>query len=135
MPYQLNWYDAEQTVLHLTAEGNVTWEQFHAIYGEVLTTVRTTPYRVDVVINSAKQMPPGNPLPHYSELMSNWTGAEQPGLFVMVRNDQMNSFIQGMVSIASKITRVEIGERLRFVGSIEEGLEKIYADRGERLHA
>ena len=131
MPYQIDWYDDEKTILTLSAHGVVTWDQFHGVYDDILSTIRSTPYRLDVIVNSDKRMPAGNPLPHYGQIMANWTGVEHPGLFVVVRNDQMNSFIQGVVSIASKITRVEIGARVRFVASVEDGLAKIYADRGQ----
>lgn len=131
MPYHLNWYDDAQTILHVTADGSVTWDEYHAVYDEALERVKASPHRVDVIADTENRMPPGNPLPHFSRLISSWNGVRTFGNLYVVRNSRLNGFVQSAAGIAGKLSRVPIAERVLFVTTLDEALNKIRDSRAE----
>ena len=131
MPYRLNWYDDEHSILHITADGTVTWDEYHAVYDEARLLVMASPHFVDLIADPENRMPPGNPLPHFSQLIAKWTGVANFGNLYVVRNSRLNGFIQGAAGIAGKMTRTPITERVLFVTTLDEALNRIRDHRGE----
>ena len=129
MAYTLSWSDAEQTILLVLTTGHVTWEEYHAKYDDALKVVLSAGHRVDVVMDSEVSLPPGNPLPHFSKLISEWNEVKALGMIVVVSHTRMTGFIQATAGIASKVLNIPVTGRVIFVTSMEEALRKIYADR------
>lgn len=134
MPYKLNWYDSEHSILHVTAEGTVTWVEYHAVYDEALELIRASSHRVDVISDPGNRMPPGNPLPHFSKLISQWSAVSTFGNLYVVRNSRLNGFIQGAAGIAGRMTNTPITERVLFVATLDEALNRIEANREIDTH-
>ena len=132
MPYMLNWYDDAQTILHVTADGSVTWDEYHAVYDRALERVKASPHRVDVIADPENRMPPGNPLPHFSTLISKWGTVRTFGNLYEVRNSRLNGFIQSAAGIAGMLTRTPVTDRVLFVTTLDEALTKIADDRDEK---
>jgi hypothetical protein len=131
MPYYVNWYDDEHSILRITADGVVTWDEYHAVYDEARLLVTASPRRVDVIADPENRMPPGNPLPHFGQLISKWSGVKNFGNLYVVRNSRLNGFIQSAAGIAGMMTRTPIAERVVFVATLGEALNQIRDDRGE----
>ena len=133
MPYHLNWYDDAKTILHITADGNVTWAEYHAVYNDALTLVKASAHRVDVIADPENRMPPGNPLPHFSQIISKWNGVRNFGNLYVVRNSRLNGFIQSAAGIAGTLTKTPIAERVYFVTTMDGALSKIRVSRAEDI--
>lgn len=131
MPYMLNWFDEAQTILHVTAEGTVTWDEYHAVYDKARELVQASSHRVDVIADSENRMPPGNPLPHFSQLIKKWDSVRNFGNLYVVRKGRLNGFIQSAAGIAGKMTRTPVADRVLFIPTLDEALQKIRDDRGE----
>jgi hypothetical protein len=125
MPYMLNWFDEAQTILHVTADGTVTWDEYHTVYDKARELVQASSHRVDVIADSENRMPPGNPLPHFSQLIKKWDSVRNFGNLYVVRKGRLNGFIQSAAGIAGKMTRTPVADRVLFIPTLDEALQMI----------
>lgn len=138
MPHTIKWYDDEQTIIHFTAVGNVTWDEYHAVYDNVLERIKASPHIVDVIADpgtastSSNSLPPGNPLPHFSRIINTYNAVETVGNLYVIREGRLNGFVQSAASIAGSMMGVPVARRVKFVNTFDEAVARIKADREER---
>jgi hypothetical protein len=129
MSFTINWHDPEQSILHVINEGNPTWEEYHQKYDAALEAVRAAPHRVDVIMDARTGMPPGNPLPHLKKINEKWDGVPMLGLIIAISARRLQRFTETAVEIGGVIAGIQTSDFVVFVGSMEEALQTIEADR------
>lgn len=132
MPYATSWLDDEQSILLISAEGRITWDEYHVINKQAQTMIAALPYRVDTIFISKVGVPPGNPLPHFREVFQKWGEMQNLGLILAVESDRTRSFIKVAAEIAGKLMGMTMPVNAAFVPSIDEALTRIKADREEK---
>lgn len=135
MPYALRWLDDERSVLMVSADGNVTWDEYHKINEEALKIVAALPHRVDVIFHSKVGLPSGSPLPHFREEFLKWDAAHNLGMVVVVEANRMSSFIRASVEIAVRLLGFNLPNSGAFVATLDEAIACIKSDRAEKNSA
>lgn len=132
MSYKINWYDPEQSILHVVTEGVNTWEELHVKYDEVFEMVRAADHRTDVIMEARNGMPVGNPLPHLQKIVAKGAHVPPLGVLIVISARRMERFTESAVDIAGMLTGVAVPEFVRFAGSVDEALTIIEQDRIEK---
>ena len=138
MPHTINWHDAAQTTIHFTAVGNVTWDEYIAVYDNALELIKASDHTVDVIADpgptstSGNSLPPGNPLAHFSRIITAYNAVETFGNLYVIREGRLNSFVQSAAGIAGRMMGVPLAGRVQFVNSFDEAIARIRADREAR---
>ena len=132
MPYALRWLDDEQTVLMITADGRVIWDEYHAINDEARRIIAALPHRVDLIIQSNVGLPTGSPLPHFREQFSKWDAAPNLGLVVVVDTNRIGAFIKASVDIAIRLLGFNLPDSGTFAATLDDAIAYIKADRAEK---
>lgn len=132
MPYATSWLDAEQSIMLVSADGRITWDEYHQINKEAQALIASLPYRVDTIFVSKVGVPPGNPLPHFREVFQSWGTLPNLGLIMAVETDRTRSFIKAAVEIAGRLMGYTMPVNTAFVSSIDEALGRIKADREQK---
>jgi hypothetical protein len=131
MPYTLSWLDNEQSIMLISADGRITWDEYHAINEQAMEVITSSPHRIDTIFTTKVGVPPGNPLPHFREVFQKWGELTNPGMIMAVETNQMRSFIKAAADIASRLMGLT-PVNAAFVASIDEALTRIKADREEK---
>lgn len=132
MPYITSWIDNEQTILMISADGRITWEEYHAINDRALAQTSALPHRVDVIFNSKVGVPPGNPLPHFREVFKKWSETPNLGMIFAVEASRTREFIKATTDITGRLMGVSLPGNGKFVATVEEAVAQINADRAEK---
>lgn len=135
MPYALNWLDDGQTMLVISADGQITWAEYHAINEEALRRIAVSPHRVDLIFNSKPGLPPGSPLPHFRAMIAKWVATPNLGVIVGIEASRMSSYIRASVEIAGQLMGYSMPERGTFVATLNEAVAYIKARRADSADA
>ena len=132
MPYDISWLDDQESIMLISAEGRITWDEYHTVNDQAQALIKTLPYRVDTIFVSKVGVPPGNPLPHFREVFQSWGALPNLGLIMAVETDRTRSFIKAAVEIAGRLMGYTMPVNTAFVSSIDEALGRIKADREQK---
>src|SRR5687767_13769453 len=117
MPYAMSWLDDEQSILLISAEGRITWDEYHVVNDQAQARISSLPHRVDTIFTTKVGVPPGNPLPHFREVFAKWGAMENLGMIMAVETDRTRSFIKVAVEIASRLMGFSMPINAAFVTS------------------
>ena len=132
MPYATSWIDDEQTILMISADDLITWDEYHAINDQALAEASAMPHRVDVIFNSKVGLPPGNPLPHFRDVFAKWKELSNLGMIFAVEASRTRSFIKASTDIAGRLMGDSLPGNGTFVATLDEAVAQIKADRAEK---
>ena len=135
MPYTMSWLDHDQTILMVSADGSITWDEYHTINEEALDVVAARTDRVDLIFHSKVGLPAGSPLPHFREEFVKWDAAPNLGMIVVIDTNRMSSFIKASVDIATRLLGFNLPKSGAFVPTLAEAIACIKADRAEKNSA
>ena len=129
MPYAISWLDDEQSMLMISADGNITWAEYHAINDQAMAQISALPHRVDLVFNSKVGLPPGNPLPHFRDAFNKWKAVPNLSMILAVESSRTRSFIKASADIAGRLMGFSMTGNAAFVATLDEAVKQIEADR------
>ena len=132
MPYALRWLDDEQSILLISADDRVTWDEYHAINEDALRKVAALPHRVDLILHSKAGLPDGSPLPHFRKVFPKWDAVPNRGLIVVIESSRMSSFIKASVEIAVRLLGFALTDSGTFAATLADAIAYIKADREEK---
>lgn len=135
MPYTVSWIDSEQTILMISADGKITWDEYHAINEQALAQISALPHRVDIIFNSKVGLPPGNPLPHFREVFTKWKATSNLGMILAVESSRMRSFIRASADITGRLMGFSMPDNAAFAATLDEAIVIIEADRAKKADA
>jgi hypothetical protein len=113
----------------ISADGLITWGEYHAINDQALAQTSARPHRVDVIFNSKVGLPPGNPLPHFREVFAKWSALSNLGMVFAVEASRTRSFIKASTDITGRLMGDNLPGNGSFVATLDEAIAQIKADR------
>ncbi len=135
MPYKHHWFDAEHTIIQMDIFGQVNWDEWHAAIDKIISEIKNTPHRVDIIFYDSVGMPKGNPIPHLN--VSNKKFGEQPniGIIVTVSPRRVSSFVEMIIEIILRGSKRQRSANSGFVTTMDEALNLIKQSRSKEQAA
>lgn len=126
MPMNIDWLDAEQTMLCATGEGRWTWDEFHEGVQEIVKRIKSVPHRVDLIYNHTpnSRPPSGSPMPHYKYALQ--VMPPNAGMHVIV---SINLVSRTLLNVFLKVYGKSKDAKFALVGSLDEAKQVIAAER------
>lgn len=129
MPYAVSWLNDQQDIMIISADGRITWDEYHAINDDALKQIAAMPHRVDLIFNSKVGLPPGNPLPHFRQVFVKWKGVPNLAMILAVEASRTSSFIRASADIAGRLMGFSMPENAAFAPTLNEAIDIINANR------
>lgn len=84
MPFKYRWTDTQKSIICAEGVGIWSWDNFDRATDEIVDMMKTSPHRVDLVINRPlnSYRPGGSSLPHYNRAMKIFP--ENFGILILV---------------------------------------------------
>jgi hypothetical protein len=124
MAVSVNWLDEKKEIVLYSFEGKWTWDDLYPVYKEAILMEKTTPHRVDVVLDMLRSTSvPANVLTHVKNFSD-----KQPdnlGLTIIVTP---SSFVLTLYQAGVKFYK-GIAHYFRVAPSLDAGLRMIAEDR------
>lgn len=124
MPIEVNWDDAEQTIIRMDFSLPVTWENFDDSIDRVVQLADSVNHRVDLLGNAGTvPMPPGSPIPHMQRAFK-----MIPVNIGIIVSPTLNPFAR---AILSTVARMYVGSRFQPAQSLDHAYRLIAASRAK----
>ena len=133
MSLEVQWYDAEHTILVATIAKDTTWSDYHNAVDKIIKEASQVNHRVDIIFHDEVGMPAGNPMPHLKQGISRL--ANQPNIyFSLIAGSRGSSgFVRAAIEIVAKafLSRAPMNQRNAggFAKTLEDAIASIYAAR------
>ncbi len=131
MPFDVNWYDEQHSILQIVVHGKPTWDEYHEAMDKVAQKLAATPKRLDMVLDDKVGMPSGNPMPHLKSALDKLTKYPNLGMSMAVSARNISLFPALMMETAGRLYGVDMQRYGRFVRSMDEAVAVITADRAK----
>lgn len=135
MPYEVSWLNEEKDMLMISADGRITWDEYHATNDHALALISEQPHRVDLIFNSKVGLPPGNPLPHFRQAFDKWKAIPNLVMILAVESSRTRSFIKASAEIAGRLLGVTMPENAAFAATLDEAVAIIRKNREQKAGA
>lgn len=132
MPFNLSWYDEQQTIIYIQVEGKIPrWEENNEAFLKAWGMGKTVthPFYVLVHADAEARMPPGNPLPHISNNLS--IAPDNMEMLITIVSSPFERTIMEIIIAANK--RHRFYDRLVLAPSLPQALALI-DKRSKRLN-
>ena len=128
MAWNMEWHDADHTIILFTVEKNSTWNDFHNGMNRYAAELGKTSKTIDVIINDPFGLPAGSPLPHLKTQMKKLEKYENFGLIVSVSRPTTMSFLLNIIEMTSKFFGIKMKNGV-IVKTIDEAVIRIQSSR------
>ena len=126
MPFDLHWDDDNQTILRIDIHDDSTWEQQYKVVDEAVETLQGVSYRIDVIVHTIGQIPPGDPIPHLKNAISKLRACPNLGLVVIVNQ---RTFYRSIVELVLRLYRARDSHHGGFVDTLDDARQVIAKSR------
>lgn len=124
MPIDVDWDDAEQTIIRMDFSLPVSWEMFDTGIDRVVQLADSVNHRVDLLGNAGTvPMPPGSPIPHMQRAFK-----MIPVNIGLIVSPTLNPFAR---AILSTVAHMYVGSRFQPAKSLEHAYRIIEAHRAK----
>lgn len=138
MPFDVKWYDQEETIIEVHVYGKGTWNEYHEAVEKITEKLAAAQHRVDVVFNSETGMPPGNPLPHLKSAFQKFSSYKHFGITVPAgaRGGRSSSgFTRAIVELVSKMLGTTRQISGQVFNTMDDAVAYIQAERAKEKTA
>lgn len=124
MLFEMDWINAEKTILHVTLPKQFTWDEQHQAVREVSAEIASVPQMVHLIVSTdGSRMPRGNPFPHFRFLVRSLP--QNTGAVIIVGAGQYERTI---LYAFLKVTQTFGGTKSYVVDTMDEALALLQAD-------
>jgi len=135
MPYEVSWYDEEETIIIIRIRQGVTWEMWHQTVDSVVELIQAKPHRVDIINVDLDEvgMPPGYPIPHMKETLDKWDVQPNLGLVVSASDRERSLLVKIVIDVFTRALNLRNSQNGGFVRTIEEAVKRIEEHRAQQV--
>ena len=126
VPFDLHWDDDNHTILRIDIHGDSTWAQQYEVVDEAVEALQGVAYRLDVIVHTIGQLPPGDPIPHLKDAISKLRACPNLGLVVIVNR---RTFYRSIVELVLRLYSTQNQHHGGFVDSLDEARQIIAKSR------
>lgn len=123
MPTNSNWYSPDRTCVLITLKDPLTWDDFHRVAQEAHLQIRSVEHKVDLLIETPPELPPGNALGHFRSIFSHQPKNVNRVVIINGGTPSGVMFIQQLMEIIAKLFPNK--QKVLVVRSIDEARRRL----------